>query len=96
MATPVVEERETGRIEAFDVCAAGAGVQRILALRRLPQPFARAHSGTPAVAAISRRLVFGPISYILAFALSFVNVIASFGLCMLLALFWAAVGFERT
>ncbi|HJZ47002.1 MAG TPA: TMEM175 family protein [Roseiflexaceae bacterium] len=46
------------------------------------------------VAAISRSFLFGPISYLLAFALAFVNVFASFGVCMLLALFWAVAGFE--
>jgi uncharacterized membrane protein len=47
------------------------------------------------VAAISRSFLFGPISYIVAFALAFVNVYASFGLCMLLAIYWAVAGFER-
>ena len=43
---------------------------------------------------IARSLLFGPISYVVAFALSFVNVYASFGLCMLLAIYWAVAGFE--
>jgi len=47
------------------------------------------------VAAISRSLLFGPISYAAAFLLAFVNVYASFGLCMLLAIYWAVAGFER-
>lgn len=46
------------------------------------------------VAAISRNFFFGPFSYFVAFALAFVSVAASFGLCMLLALFWAVAGFE--
>jgi uncharacterized membrane protein len=47
------------------------------------------------VEAISRSLLFGPLSYIAAFVLAFVNVYASLGLCMLLAIFWAVAGFER-
>jgi uncharacterized membrane protein len=47
------------------------------------------------VAAISRSLLFGPITYLVAFALAFVNVYASFGLCVLLAIYWAVSGFER-
>jgi len=46
------------------------------------------------VAAISRSLLFGPISYLVAFALAFVNVYTSFGVCMLLAIYWAVAGFE--
>ena len=46
------------------------------------------------VKAIARSLLFGPISYFVAFALSFVNAFASFGLCMLLAIYWAVAGFE--
>ena len=47
------------------------------------------------VAAISRSLMFGPITYFVAFVLAFVNVYASFGLCVLLAIYWAFSGFER-
>jgi uncharacterized membrane protein len=47
------------------------------------------------VAAISRSLVFGPITYFVAFVLAFVNVYASFGLCVLLAIYWAFSGFEQ-
>ena len=47
------------------------------------------------MAAISRSLVFGPITYFVAFVLAFVNVYASFGLCVLLAIYWAVSGFER-
>ena len=47
------------------------------------------------VAAISRNLVFGPITYLVAFVLAFVNVYASFGLCVLLAIYWAFSGFEQ-
>jgi uncharacterized membrane protein len=47
------------------------------------------------IAAISRSLVFGPITYFVAFALAFVSVYASFGLCVLLAIYWAVSGFER-
>jgi uncharacterized membrane protein len=47
------------------------------------------------VAAISHSLVFGPITYFVAFLLAFVNVYASFGLCILLAIYWAFSGFER-
>jgi TMEM175 potassium channel family protein len=50
---------------------------------------------TEQVAAISRSLLFGPITYFVAFVLAFVNVYASFGLCMLLAIYWAVSGFER-
>lgn len=46
------------------------------------------------VAAVSRSFFFGPISYLVAVVLAFVSVAASFGLCMLLALFWAVAGFE--
>lgn len=46
------------------------------------------------VKTIERSLLFGPITYGLAFLLSFVNVFASFGLCMLLAIYWAVAGFE--
>jgi uncharacterized membrane protein len=46
------------------------------------------------VAAISRSLIFGPVSYFVAFALAFVNAYASFALCMLLAIYWALAGFE--
>jgi uncharacterized membrane protein len=47
------------------------------------------------IAAISRSLVFGPVTYFVAFVLAFVNVYASFGLCILLAIYWAVSGFER-
>ena len=47
------------------------------------------------IAAISRSLVSGPITYFVAFVLSFVNVYASFGLCILLAIYWAVAGFEQ-
>jgi uncharacterized membrane protein len=47
------------------------------------------------IAAISRSLVFGPITYFVAFVLAFVNVYASFGLCILLAIYWAVSGFEQ-
>jgi uncharacterized membrane protein len=47
------------------------------------------------IAAISRSLLFGPITYFVAFVLAFVNVYASFGLCILLAIYWAASGFEQ-
>jgi uncharacterized membrane protein len=47
------------------------------------------------IAAISRSLVFGPVTYLAAFVLAFVNVYASFGLCILLAFYWAVSGFER-
>jgi len=50
---------------------------------------------TAQVAAISRSLLFGPITYVGAFVLAFVNVDASFGLCILLAIYWAVSGFER-
>jgi uncharacterized membrane protein len=50
---------------------------------------------TEQVAAISRSLLFGPITYFVAFVLAFVNVYASFGLCILLAIYWAVAGFER-
>lgn len=46
------------------------------------------------ITAISRSLWFGPLTYFVAFALAFVNVYASFGLCILLALYWAISGFE--
>lgn len=46
------------------------------------------------VKAVARSLLFGPLSYGLAFALAFVNVYASFGLCILLAIYWAIAGFE--
>jgi hypothetical protein len=49
---------------------------------------------TEQIAAISRSLVFGPLTYFVAFALAFVNVYASFGLCILLAIYWAFSGFE--
>jgi uncharacterized membrane protein len=55
-----------------------------------------AHTVTAAqVAAISRSLVFGPITYLVAFVLAFVDVYVSFGLCVLLAIYWAVAGFER-
>jgi len=47
------------------------------------------------IAAISRSLLFGPITYFVAFVLAFVNVYASFGLCILLAIYWAVSGFEQ-
>jgi uncharacterized membrane protein len=47
------------------------------------------------IAAISRSFLFGPISYFVAFVLAFVDVYASFGLCLLLAVYWAAASFER-
>jgi uncharacterized membrane protein len=47
------------------------------------------------IAVVSRSLVFGPITYFVAFVLSFVNVYASFGLCIVLAIYWAVSGFER-
>src|SRR4051812_9470632 len=47
------------------------------------------------IAAVSRSLVFGPVTYLVAFAVAFVNVYASFGLCILLAIYWAFSGFER-
>jgi uncharacterized membrane protein len=50
---------------------------------------------TEQVAAISRSLLFGPLTYFGAFVLAFVNVYASFGLCILLAIYWAVAGFER-
>jgi uncharacterized membrane protein len=50
---------------------------------------------TAQVAAISRSFLFGPITYGAAFVLAFVNVYASFGLCILLAIYWAVVGFEQ-
>jgi uncharacterized membrane protein len=50
---------------------------------------------TQQVAAISRSLLFGPITYFVAFVLAFVNVYASFGLCILLAIYWAVSGFEQ-
>jgi TMEM175 potassium channel family protein len=50
---------------------------------------------TEQVAAISRSLLFGPLTYFGAFVLAFVNVYASFGLCVLLAIYWAVAGFER-
>ena len=46
------------------------------------------------ISAISRNFLFGPLSYGAALALAFVNVFASFGLCLLLALFWAVATFE--
>ncbi len=46
------------------------------------------------ITAISHSLWFGPLTYFVAFALAFVNVYASFGLCILLALYWAISGFE--
>ena len=46
-------------------------------------------------AAISRSLLFGPITYGIAFALAFFSVAASFGLCIILALYWAIAGFEE-
>jgi uncharacterized membrane protein len=54
------------------------------------------HDVTPEqVSAISRSFLFGPTLYFVAFALAFVNVYASLGLCLALAIFWAVVGFER-
>jgi uncharacterized membrane protein len=50
---------------------------------------------TEQVEAVSRSLLFGPITYFVAFVLAFVNVYASFGLCILLAIYWAVAGFER-
>jgi uncharacterized membrane protein len=50
---------------------------------------------TEQVAAVSRSLLFGPLTYFAAFVLAFVNVYASFGLCILLAIYWAVAGFER-
>jgi uncharacterized membrane protein len=50
---------------------------------------------TEQVAAVSRSLLFGPLTYFMAFVLAFVNVYASFGLCILLAIYWAVAGFER-
>ena len=50
---------------------------------------------TEQVEAVSRSLLFGPITYFVAFVLAFVDVYASFGLCILLAIYWAVAGFER-
>lgn len=47
------------------------------------------------IAGIVHNRRFGPLSYAIAFALSFVNVYASFGLCMLLAIYWAVIGYEQ-
>jgi uncharacterized membrane protein len=44
---------------------------------------------------IGRSLLFGPITYGIAFALAFFSVAASFGLCIILALYWAVAGFEE-
>ena len=46
-------------------------------------------------AQISRSLMFGPITYGIAFVLAFFSVAASFGLCIVLALYWAIAGFEE-
>jgi len=47
-------------------------------------------SATPAqVRAIGRRYRFGPLFYVAAFLLAFISPLASFGLCLLLALFFA-------
>lgn len=46
-------------------------------------------------AGITHNQRFSLISYSIAFALSFVNVYASFGLCILLAIYWAVIGYEQ-
>jgi uncharacterized membrane protein len=50
------------------------------------------HYNEVEVAAISRRYLLGPLWYVIAFALAFVNVLASVGMCLALAAYFALPG----
>lgn len=60
-----------------------------MALCILSRPLSGEEFDPAAVAAITRQYRFGPLFYVAAFGLAFLNVAASVGLCFALAVFFA-------